>query len=327
MISRREWMVGALAVAHGLAARPQGIRGMVGELTAASAEPARPKGVLIESHIHLFAGDPARFPYNSASYTPTREPVEEYVKFVQEARIDHAVIVHPEPYQDDHRYLEYCLAHEPSQGFFKATCLFDPIDPETPKRMKALVQRNPGRIVALRIHEVHPAGTPSTKTGLIRDRDLKDPQMAVTWRAAHELGLAIQIHCIPHYAGQIAELATNFRQTPIILDHLARPGQGTPQEYEQVLKLAEFPLVYMKFSSTGVASASKQPFPHLDAKPLVKRVYESFGADKMIWGELGSNMNAFGQAVELFDVMFDFAPEPERAKICGLTAQKLFAFS
>jgi hypothetical protein len=38
-------------------------------------------------------------------------------------------------------------------------------------------------------------------------------------------------------------------------------------------------------------------------------------------------MNAFGQAVELFDVMFDFAPEPERAKICGLTAQKLFAFS
>jgi hypothetical protein len=38
-------------------------------------------------------------------------------------------------------------------------------------------------------------------------------------------------------------------------------------------------------------------------------------------------MKAFEQAVELFDVMFDFAPEPERAKIRGLTAQKLFAFS
>ena len=61
---------------------------------------------------------------------------------------------------------------EPSPGFFKATCLFDPIDPETPKRMQALVQRNPGRIVALRIHEIHPAGTPSTTTGVIRDRDL-----------------------------------------------------------------------------------------------------------------------------------------------------------
>jgi predicted TIM-barrel fold metal-dependent hydrolase len=253
--------------------------------------------------------------------------VEEYVKFVQQAKIDHAVIVHPEPYQDDHRYLEYALAQEPSRGFFKGTCLFDPIDPETPKRMKALVQRNPGRIVALRIHEVHAAGTPSTKSGLIRDRDLKDPQMAVTWRAASKLGLAIQIHCIPHYAGQIAELASSFRETPIILDHLARPGQGTTQEYEQVLKLAQFPLVYMKFSSTGVGSASKQPFPHLDAKPLVKRVYEAFGADRMVWGELGGNMQAFAQAVELFDTMFDFAPEPERAKIRGLTAQKLFAFA
>jgi hypothetical protein len=29
----------------------------------------------------------------------------------------------------------------------------------------------------------------------------------------------------------------------------------------------------------------------------------------------------------LFDLMFDFAPEAERRKIRGLTAQKLFAFS
>jgi hypothetical protein len=38
-------------------------------------------------------------------------------------------------------------------------------------------------------------------------------------------------------------------------------------------------------------------------------------------------MAEFQQAVRLFDVMFDFAPEAERKKIRGLTAQKLFAFS
>ncbi len=27
-----------------------------------------------------------------------------------EGGVDHAVVVHPEPYQDDHRYLEHCLA-------------------------------------------------------------------------------------------------------------------------------------------------------------------------------------------------------------------------
>jgi predicted TIM-barrel fold metal-dependent hydrolase len=253
--------------------------------------------------------------------------VEQYGKFALEARLEHAVIVHPEPYQDDHRYLEYSLGREPSKGFFKGTCLFDPIDPETPKRMQELVRRNPGRIVAIRIHELHPAGTPPLKTGAIRDRDLTDPQMKQCWRAAHELGLAIQVQLIPHYAPEIGELAGRFRAMPVILDHLARPGQGTPAEYEQVLKLADIPRVYMKFGSTGVASVSKQPFPHPDAKPLVKRVYEAFGGDRIVWGELGNNMEEFDRAVQLFDAMFDFVREPERAKMRGLTAQKLFGFA
>jgi predicted TIM-barrel fold metal-dependent hydrolase len=193
--------------------------------------------------------------------------------------------------------------------------------------MRALVKRNPGRIVALRIHETHAAGTPSTTSGLIRDRDLRDPQMAVTWRAAHELGLDIQVHCIPHYAAQIGELAAKFHETPVILDHLARAGQGTPEEFEQVLNLAKLPQVYMKYSSAGVETVSKEPYPHADAKPLVKRVYEAFGADRMIWGGLGTNMTEFEREVKLFDVMFDFAPEAERARIRGLTAQRLFRFS
>jgi predicted TIM-barrel fold metal-dependent hydrolase len=322
MISRREWMLGAFAAAHGWTAQAKEMQRMASALVSAPSGPG-----LIESHIHLFAGDPARFPYNSASYAPHPEPVEEYVKYIPHVHIDHAVIVHPEPYQDDHRYLEYAFAHEPSPGFFKGTCLFDPIDPETPKRMEMLIQRNPGRIVALRIHETHEAGTPSTISGLIRDRDLKDPQMAVTWRAAHELGLAIQVHCIPYYAAAIGELASKFPQTPVIIDHLARPGQGTPEEYEEVLKLAKIPRVYMKYTKTGVASASKQAFPHQDAKPLVKRVYQAFGPDKIIWGELGVNMTEFQQALQLLDLMLDSASLSERARIQGLNAKKLFAFS
>jgi hypothetical protein len=47
----------------------------------------------------------------------------------------------------------------------------------------------------------------------------------------------------------------------------------------------------------------------------------------MIWGGLGGSIPEFEREVQLFDLMFDFAPEPERAKIRGLTAKKLFAFS
>src|SRR5450432_2542434 len=104
--SRREWLAGALATAAGATARPN--------------------GVLVDSHVHLF--DPSRVPYHpQATYQPKAAPLEAYVQFAREAKIDHTVIVHPEPYQDDHRYLEYCFANEPSSGFFKGTCLYDPI--------------------------------------------------------------------------------------------------------------------------------------------------------------------------------------------------------
>lgn len=292
-----------------------------------SPQAIRPKGVLIETHIHLFSQDQIRFPLSPLSYKPKPLPVEDYVKFAVQAKINHAVVVHPEPYQDDHRYLEYCFAHEPFSGFFKGTCLFDPIDPKTPQRMRELVSNNPHRIVALRIHELHPAGTPSMRTGAIRDRDLKDPQMLVTWRTTHALGLAMQIQSTPRFALPISELAAKFPGMPIILDHLDRPGQGTPEEYEQVLALAKLPAVYMKFSETGVQSASKLPFPHLDAKPLVKRVYDAFGPERILWGELGANTAQFGRAVQLFETMFDFVPEHEKARIRGLNAQRLFAFS
>ena len=295
-------------------------------LTASAAAAERPAGVLVESHIHLFASDPKRFPYHrNAVYKPPAYPLADYVKFAREAKIDYCVIVHPEPYQDDHRYLEHCFANEPSPGFFKGTCLFDPIAPDTPSRMKELVSQNRGRIVALRIHENRERNTPATTSGAIRDRDLRHPAMKTTWRAAHDLGLAIQMHFIPWHAEQIFELAQEFRDTPVILDHLARAGQGSPAEFPLVLKLAKLPRVYMKYS--GVGYSSKQGFPFADAKPIVKAAYDAFGPERMIWGGLGHNMKEFSQASEVLDAMFDYASENDRARIRGLNAKALFKFA
>lgn len=330
-ISRRQCITGALMASPAWRFRAWGKSLLSPGQDSESPLAIRPKGELIETHVHLFSADPARFPFSPLSYKPKPLPVEEYVKFAVAAKIDHAIAVQPEPYQNDHRYLEYCFTHEPFKGFFKGTCLFDPIDPRTPQHMRDLMRRNPDRIVALRIHELYPAGTPPTRTGAIRNRDLNDPQMLVTWRATHELGLVMQIQSTPRFAVPLHELARKVPGMPVLLDHLDRPGQGTAEEYLQVLALAKRPQVYMKFTRTGVQSASRQPFPHLDAKPLIKRVYEAFGPERILWGELGANYGAnrveFGRCVQLFDTMFDFVPESEKARMRGLNAKKLFAFT
>jgi len=142
-------------------------------LTASASALAAAAQATIETHVHLF--DPDRVPYApDAPYRPAAYALEDHVRLVEAAGLAHSIIVHPEPYQDDHRYLEYCLAHEPRPGFFKATCLFDPFREDTPRRMRALAERWPKRIVALRIHEV--SMTPEAG-GPIRNRDMKDPRM------------------------------------------------------------------------------------------------------------------------------------------------------
>lgn len=300
-------------------------------LAAAFATPAlaRPTGLLIDTHIHLFAKDRKRFPFHAnAPYQPdtgaSPQDLEDYRRFVDEAKIDHAVIVHPEPYQDDHAYLEHCFAHEPRPGFFKGTILFDGFDPKTPDRMRAMVNKHPGRIVAIRVHAMNPPGKPPATSGPIKDRDLRDPRMATLWRTAGDLGLAVQVHMLPHHAAELEPLLREHPSVPLVIDHLARSGMGNAADYEAVLKLANHSNCYMKYS--GVGYSSHEDYPYQDAKPVIHRMYSVFGPDRMLWGGLGYTMSAFEANAKLLDTMFDFAPESTRAQIRGLTAKKLFGF-
>ena len=293
-------------------------RALLGAATAGMLLAARPKGYLVETAIHLFAQDQNRFPYHpNATYRPAPLPLERYAAFVGESKLDHTVIIHSEVYQDDHGYLEYCFEHEPSPGFFKGTCLFDPIDPKTPERTQALVRKLPNRIVGIRIHEMHDRNTPSTTTGPMRDRDMRSTGMRNTWRATHDLGLAVQMQSIPCYAPQVAALASEFRDMPVLIDHLGLPTRGTVAEYEDVVKLAKLPRVYMKVSNLNAVP---------DVKPLVRRLYDAFGPDRLIWGGYGMNMPAFDKAIALIDNVFDFASESDRAKIRGGNAIRVFGF-
>jgi predicted TIM-barrel fold metal-dependent hydrolase len=283
-----------------------GLAASAGAMIAAAAPPT------IESHVHLF--DPERVPYApDGPYKPAAYTLEDHAKLVESAGLAHSIIVHPEPYQDDHRYLEYCFAHEPRPGYFKGTCLFDPLREDTPRRMRALAERWLKRIVALRIHEM---SMTQENAGPIRNRDMKDPRMLACWQAVASLGMAVQMHFIPGQAPNIRTLAAKFPQTTVILDHMGRPGQGTEKEYEDVLKLAELPRVILKFSSWTEYKG--------DLNRLTRRLYDTFGPQRMIWGTLGNTLADYRKQSARFEELLAFASEADRAGIRGGNAQRLF---
>jgi hypothetical protein len=112
LLSRRQVLHGATAVGFAAAG-----------LSPVSAETPR-RIPHIDSHLHCFAGkDDRRFPYDErAPYTPDKAATPEHLlDCMAKAGVDFAMVVHPEPYQDDHRYLEHCLSV--GKGKLKGTLL------------------------------------------------------------------------------------------------------------------------------------------------------------------------------------------------------------
>ena len=139
--------------------------------------------------------------------------------------------------------------------------------------------------------------------------------MKPVFKKLQELGLLVQVQLIPYYAPQLGALAAGFPGAPVLIDHFGLMARGTPAEYDEVIKLSKQPQFYMKISQLPPNS-----------KPMVRRVYDAFGPDRLIWGSYGSNMDTFHKTLAQIDDVFGFAPENERIKIRGGNAMKLFKF-
>lgn len=274
------------------------------------------KRPVVDTHLHCFAGKgDARFPYHArAPYRPEKSATPEHLLNCMEgAGVDYAVVVHPEPYQDDHRYLEHCLKVGGKR--LKGTCLFFSDRPGSVEKMPGLVQRNPGRIIAARLHAYAPDRLPPFGT----------PELRNLWETATDLGLAMQLHFEPRYAPGLEPLIKQFPKTKVVIDHLGRPFQGTPKEHAVVVRWARFPNTVMKLS----AFPQQHHYPHRKIKPVIRELVDAFGPERMIYGG-GYNGAATGESYrgfrELARTHIDHLPASAQAKILGGTAAELYGF-
>lgn len=269
---------------------------------------------VVDTHLHCFAGkDDTRFPYHpNGPYQPADAATPEHLlQCMADGGVDYAIVVHPEPYQDDHRYLEHCLTI--GKGKLRGTCLFFAGRPNTETRMRALVKKVP--VVAARIHAYNPDRLPPFGT----------PELRNLWKLAGDLGLAVQLHFEPRYAPGFEPYIQEFRSVRVLVDHLGRPFQGTPREHAAVVAWAKYDHVMMKLSSVP----DRRMYPHRDPTDVVRRLTEAFGADRLMHGggysaaATGATYRAEQERVTGFLAHLSAA---DRAKVFGGTAAKTFGF-
>jgi predicted TIM-barrel fold metal-dependent hydrolase len=235
---------------------------------AKAAKPSVTRSPVVDMHVHCFAGTAdSRFPYHTrATYVPTATAtVEQLLTRMNGAGVDFAVIVHPEPYQDDHRYLEYCL--DLGKGRLKGTVLCFADQPGSMEQIPRLAKR--GDIVAARIHAYLPDRLPP----------FNKPGLRQLWKLATDNGLAIQLHFEPRYAAGFEPLIKEFKDTPVIIDHLGRPLQSrSAAEYAIVERWGDFPNTIIKISALG----NVEEYPKI--KPFVNQMITAYGLERMIYG-------------------------------------------
>ncbi len=115
--------------------------------------------------------------------------------------------------------------------------------------------------------------------GLRLDGDAISPgqEKHAIWNKAAQLGIVISVSGRLDSLSEIAGLFPNLR---LHVEHTGTPSVNG----DLLLNLARFRNVFVKFTVRGLKGISKQQYPHQDAHLFLKRVYEEFGARRIMWG-------------------------------------------
>jgi predicted TIM-barrel fold metal-dependent hydrolase len=269
---------------------------------------------VVDTHLHCFAGpNDKQFPYHKdAPYEPDAATPEHLLKCMAGAGVDYAIVVHPEPYQDDHRYLEHCLAV--GKGKLKGTCLYFAGTPNVKARMTELAKKLP--LTSIRVHAYNPERFPPFDGTALKD----------LWKLAGELNLAVQLHFEPRFGIAFEPFIREFPSIRVLVDHLGRPLQGTPKEHAAILNWSKYDHVTMKLS----AVPSRGVYPHRDPAPAIKQLTTAFGTERLMYGGgfgPAATPESYRKERERIAGFLTHLSDAERAKIFGGNAAKYFGFN
>ena len=114
-------------------------------------------------------------------------------------------------------------------------------------------------------------------------------------------------------------------ETKVIIDHLGRPFQGTPEEHAVVIGWSKYPNTIMKLSSIPASTT----YPHRDIRPVIRQLTEAWGAERMIYGGgFGATATgaSYAQAFKSAASYLSHLSADDQSKIFGGNAVKLFQF-
>lgn len=279
---------------------------------ASAPHPAANTPLMIDSHVHVFTRD-AGFPYAEGAHPPAEDaPVGTLIELMQANNVARTVLIQVIHYKWDNSYLASVLKRYP--GMFQGVCRVNPEDPGAPDHLSKLTEQGFHGV------RISPAET--------ADGDwIRGTLMLPLWRRCNELKVPMTVLAPITRMPDLAPLIEANPDLTVVIDHMADCPLERPDLLKLLLDLARYPKVFVKISD--IWRLSKQPYPYVDAHEQIRRLCDSFGAQRLMWSTnwpVSLQQLPYASIVELYRDHFGFLSREDREEIYSKTAQRVWPF-
>ncbi|MBU6302030.1 MAG: amidohydrolase family protein [Verrucomicrobia bacterium] len=295
-------------------------RHFLNTLTGASvASPAllagAPEG-FIDAHVHVWTPDTRAYPlapgFTPANMVPPAFTPEDLFRHGKPEGVTRIVLIQMSFYRFDNRYMLDVMAAHP--GVFGGVAIVDDSQPGVGGAMKELARQG------VRGFRVSANRAKAESWG---------EDMRTMWRHAADEGLAICLLADPEALPAIHKMCGEFPKTRVVIDHCARlgmKGSAAPEDVDRLCRLAAFPGVHVKTSA--FYALGKKKAPYLDLAPLIRRLRDAYGAERLMWASdcpyQVADGHHYADSIALVRDRLDFLTEDDKANLLRTTAARLF---
>jgi len=298
-------------------------------IAALAAGPlAAPRSLVVDTHMHVWTNDVERFPF-AHPYDPNFKPppvagsVEMLLEEMDRYAIGYAVLVQVIYYGWDNRYVAHCVKRHPQR--FRAQGLIDPTGADVANKLEYWMREH--GLAGMRFSPIYYQG---------RDEWLTSEAHRRLWRKAEQLKAIFNFFIAANQLARLETMLADYPGVKVVIDHLARvdlTGPDPAREVAQLTRLARYPNAWVKVSELSIVSPSKK-YPYADTFSWVKRVYDAFGPDRLLWGTgfPGATRTQAGrpsleEELALVRREIPFFSASDREKILGRNAARLWKFT
>ena len=272
----------------------------------------------IDSHVHIWTPDTQRYPVAPGTDWDGRRPKdfspEVLFRYARPSKVARFVLVqHQVYYGTDHSYMTDTVQRWPD--VFRLVGYIDHRGGRVAREMAELKGMG---VTGFRI--VPEAGKTATW--------LHDEGYQTMFKAAAETGQAICPLLDVDGLGDLDRMCSEHPDTTVVIDHLARIGVNgsiDANDVDTLCSLAAHPRVYVKASAFNVLGDKKPP--HDELMPLIRRVVEAFGPERVMWGSDSPYQvqnETYEDSIRLVRDRLDFLSEADRAQVLQGTAHSVF---